>query len=139
MPAQVAPKKVTSDKTTEEVVRFWEQWRDAIVRGDLDAMRRMMAPDFTSTHSDAIVLGREEYIQVYNPTKRKIDSMDLNDVRVRFYGNTAIVNLRVTIKGRDVESQKDLGFPPFQVTSIIIKQGDRWEAVAAHVSRVPQS
>ena len=123
------------DRKTQEVVRFWEEWRDARVRGDLDAMRQMMAPDFTSTHSDAKVLSREEYVQIWNPKKRKLQAIDLSDMKVRFYGDTAIVVLKATV--RNPEEGPDRALPPLQVTSTIVKSNGRWQAVAMHVSRVP--
>ena len=63
------------------------------------------------------------------------ESAVLDNVKVRVYGDTAVVTGRTTnkgkYKGQDISGQ-------YQFTDVFVKQGGRWRAVASHATRIAE-
>jgi ketosteroid isomerase-like protein len=58
-----------------------------------------------------------------------------DDVKVRLYGQTAVVTLLSTWKGRGADN-RDFS-TRYMTTHVWAKQKGRWRLVSAHVSRIP--
>lgn len=63
----------------------------------------------------------------------KIDSFVLGELKVRVYGDTAVVNgtdtEKSSYKGKDTSGQ-------YSWTDVFVKQGGAWKAVNSHVTKV---
>ena len=62
-------------------------------------------------------------------------SFALDNMKARIYGDAAVVTGRMTakqmFKGQDISGQ-------YQCTDLLIKNADRWQCVATHLSRIMQ-
>jgi uncharacterized protein (TIGR02246 family) len=67
---------------------------EALVHGDVDRMRDILAPDFTYTDAGGNCCDREEYIAGYVSSPDLVwMEQALSDLRVRVYGEAAVVTV----------------------------------------------
>jgi ketosteroid isomerase-like protein len=88
----------------QEVLKINAECNDAELRGDVAAMDLCETPDFTHTHANGMVEHKAEYLKGVGSGAHKFLALDLSDVHVRTYGDTAIVDehmhLRADNSGR---------------------------------------
>jgi hypothetical protein len=105
---------------------------EALVRGDVDRLREILAPDFTYTNASGVSCDLEEYLAVYVTS---IDvvwlSQDCSDLVVRVYGDAAVVTMdvhdRLTWHGEPVEGY-------FRSIFVCVRRSDSWQCVAGQTT-----
>jgi ketosteroid isomerase-like protein len=108
----------------------------AMVRGDVDALGRLLPDDLTYTHASGVADTKASLLSSIKSGKLKYKSIDPGQPRVRMYGNTAVLTGTATVQ---VESTM-AGPAPFQIlfTDVYVKKGDgAWQAVAWQSTRPP--
>jgi ketosteroid isomerase-like protein len=55
------------------------------------------------------------------------DSIQITDMKVRVYGNTAIVTARAEVKGNDLGEDFS---GPYRFTRVWVRRNGRWQAVS---------
>jgi hypothetical protein len=115
-------------KAEREVRQVLEEWLDALRRGDVAALERIVADDYMITVSDGRVLNREQDL---SPLKEgvKFESATVQDVRVRVFKETAIVTGEGIFKVRVKDKNYDIRE---RFTDIYVKRKGRWQPVASH-------
>lgn len=96
----------------------------ALSRNDADALDRFYADDYTLVGSTGVLINKTQRLASFRNGEVKLESFTYNDVKVRVYGNTAVVNALVKYKlnGQDVVNPSTL---------TLVKNGDQWQIVAA--------
>lgn len=87
-----------------------------------------LAPDFLNTNPDGSLVDRAAFLKQIAPPC-PISNLDIEDVRIRVFGDAAIIHARTTYKKPD--GQPAAG----RYTDIWARIGGRWLCVAAHVTR----
>ena len=108
----------------------------AMVRGDLDALGRLLPDDLTYTHASGVADTKASLLESIKAGKLKYKAFDPGQPRVRIYGNTAVLTGTATVQ---VESTM-AGPAPFQIhfTDVYVKKGaGPWQAVAWQSTRPP--
>ena len=125
---QLAPERVDTVRARAVLLRLESRW---LASHDSATLSRILAPDFVHPVSSGHFLDRSEHIAwvVAHPPDSTIDRR-LEDMRVRFYGETAIVTGTV-IRSRD---GSELGRNVF--TDVFVKRKGRWQAVSAEETKV---
>lgn len=120
-------------QTEQEVLRSLLELKDAQLRRDLAALGDTYADDYTLTEDDGTVFTKAERISAIR--ELSFESIEFSDIKVRPYGNAAVVTYRVTVRFR----KEPRG--PFRVavTMTWVKQASRWKVVASHESLVRSS
>jgi ketosteroid isomerase-like protein len=129
MPAQVAASK------EDQIGKLEDDWAAAMVKADLSALDRILAADFVSTGPTGEVQTKEGLLADLKTGKLKFESMHVDELKVRTYGDTAVAlgmdTSKATYDGKDISGQ-------FRWTDVFVKRNGRWQAVASHLSRVDQ-
>ena len=124
-----------SAKVEQEIRRLEREWFDSYVRGDRAAFDRIVADDALMTYGNGKVGNKSEAIAEIKAPADASYSLTSDDVKVRVYGDTAIVTGRVTEKGtfngRSLNSQS-------RYTDVWVRRNGRWQVVAAQNTRLPQ-
>lgn len=123
-----ADKPPTSAK---EVEKTYRDYLDASVRKDEKTMVALLADDYTFTDPKGKTLSRIGLIGFLTQPDIKLDPYVVGDIKVRVYGEAAVLTIRCTEKG------KRQGLPintPLQCTVTLVKKEGRWVIVAEHVS-----
>ena len=117
----------------QQIKKIEREWLDAIVKRDTAYLQKIEAPDFAMTGPDGKVLSKEEDIKNTTGGATVFDEITLDDVKVRFYGDTAIANGSGMVKGR--EKKKDVS-GKYSWTDVFVKMDGEWKAVSGHVTAV---
>ncbi len=118
----------------EHVVQLERAWFDAYLKRDVATLDRILADDYTFIAPNGQVvtksagwsrLGRLHY-----------DRLEVDDIHVRLYGDTAVLTARVQVEGR--LGDEDLS-GAYRHTRVYARQNGSWRAVAGQSTRVAQS
>jgi len=126
----------TQDRTVEQEITQIEGRRiEAMKQADAAALGQILADDLTYMHSSGRPDTKASFIASLQSGELKYEAMDFSDVKVRGYGDTAVVtghaSVRVNSKGQA------LSFP-IRYTDVYVKKDGRWQMVAWHAVRPPQ-
>ena len=101
----------------------------SVLTSDTTRFEQMLAADFRNTGADGTIANRREFIaQIAKPSN--LTGLRAEDVEIRLLGDTAIIHARTTYVMSD--GRQGSG----RYTDIWRKQDGRWQAVAAHVTRL---
>jgi ketosteroid isomerase-like protein len=126
----------TNTILTEEVGALNRQWMESYVRRDIGFLERYLSDDYASTYPDGAVLDKKGEIEALKSGAVVLTEMMPREMKVRAYGEAAVITGRSTIKAT-VNGQEVSG--EFRFTDVWIKQSNRWLAVASQVTRIAQS
>jgi ketosteroid isomerase-like protein len=119
----------------QELINLENEWADAWVKSDVAFHDRIMADDYTWISPWSEIVTKAQDIEEIKSGDSVIASWVLTDMKVRVYGDAAVVTVRdmvkETYKGKDVSGQ-------YQRTDTWVKRAGRWQCVAGHTSRIAQ-
>lgn len=124
-----------ADRTADEqqIRKIEQDWIDAIVKRDGAFLTKLEVDDFTFTDPDGVVRDKAADIKDTTTGDAVFDEIKIDSLKVRFYGDTAIVNGLGSVKAH--EKDEDLS-GQYSWTDVFVKQKGQWKAVAAHVTMV---
>ncbi len=128
-----SPPRAGETSSEQEVRQLEQQLRNASLKGDASFFDRVWDEEYSRTNSIGAVLDRKEALEDYNSGDLKYDRLDFDDVRIRVFGDTAIVTARATIKGRYEDTKLE---GAYRHTRVWVKRPGGWKVVAYHTSRL---
>ena len=131
--SQAAPSKRSIEYQLIELER---QLSDALVKEDAAVLDRLWSNDLVFTFPNGKVSNKAQRLAGQKPAAQssQSESATSNDeVKVFLYGNTAVVTVLSTWRGKANNQEYS---SQFQATHVWVKQQGRWQLVAAHVSPV---
>ncbi|MGD0906724.1 MAG: nuclear transport factor 2 family protein [Candidatus Acidiferrales bacterium] len=117
----------------QEVRGVLKQMIDADLNGNAGALDRTTTDDYTITRDNGVVRSKAETLQGIKDGTTKFDSFEMSDIRVRIYGQTAVVTFHEDIKGS--RAGKDMS-GQFREVRVFVKSGGKWRAVMAQRTRI---
>ena len=104
----------------------------ALGRNDVAALDRIYADNYTLVNESGELTTKAPRLAAIKSGELKYESISVDEVNIRLYGNTAVATLRsmskAQSKGQEIGGQ-------FRVTLTLVKMKGRWQVVAAHVTR----
>jgi ketosteroid isomerase-like protein len=131
---RTSTERVTAE---QELIKLENRWNDAIVKHDRAFFDQILADDYISTDFDGNVGTKADFLEFLRSGESVIASSIVDDMKVRIYGDTAVVTGRTTTvneqyQGKDLSGQ-------YRWTDTWVKYYlARWRCVAEHVSRIAQ-
>jgi ketosteroid isomerase-like protein len=120
-------------KETERYILDSErQWAESVATGDTSAIERILADDFIGVDPKGRLYIKQQMIDETRNAPKYFVSNRLNDVKVRFYGNTAIAQGSETWEKRSGERGR------FVWTDTWLRRNGRWQIVAAEDLIAPE-
>ena len=130
-PQQAAPSKSAS--VEQELIKLEEGWGDALVKGDVAFLDRILADDYMDTCDDGTVATKAQDIADLKSGDLKVTSLVADESKVRVYGKAAVVTYRFTLKGqfkdKDISGQ-------YRETDTWVKRAGHWQCVASQESKI---
>jgi ketosteroid isomerase-like protein len=127
--------KVAATASPEQSVRLlFDELVVSYSKNDAAAPTRILAEDFTFTNPFGEVMTKAQRIGEIKPGGIQFDSYTVDDVKVRVYGDTAVVTSLATLSGKRGD-QVLAG--QYRGTSVFVKKGGTWQVVAAQSTRIP--
>ena len=125
----------TSGSVEQELLKLEQDWANALVKADLTFLEGIFTEDWTATDQDGAFYSRAQYLAYLKSGEEVSSSLVFDDMKVRIYGDAAVVTGRSTfkgmLKGKDVSGQD-------RYTDTFAKRAGRWQCVASHWSRIVQ-
>jgi quercetin dioxygenase-like cupin family protein len=126
----VEMKEVTDEMALMQIERDWGK---ALIAGDTAAMDRFVAPEWTLTNPMGHVESKADADAALRSGDLDFESMTAQDLKVKVYGDTAIVTGqsldKAKYKGQDVSGT-------FRFTDVFVKREGKWVAISTHVTPV---
>jgi ketosteroid isomerase-like protein len=116
----------------KELIKLENEWADAWVKSDVAFFDRIMADDYMWTAPEGYVNSKADILALAK--SGVITSRVLADMKVRVYGDAAVVFGRDTTK----ETYKGEYVSSHRWTHTWVKRAGRWQCVAAHSSLIAQ-
>ena len=131
--SKVAPSKRS---VQSQLIELERQLSDALVREDAAVLGRLWSNDLVFTFPDGKMSNKARRLASQKPAAQPSQSeseTSNDDVIVHVYGNTAVVTVLSTWRGKANNQEYS---SQFQATHVWVRQAGRWQLVAAHVSPV---
>ena len=123
----------SDDKTSAEISKWMDKEADAYIKSDDKALGEMLADDFVLVASVGQTFDKPSILASLRDGKLKIEAIPTEDVKIRVYGNTAVVTgqskLKGTFDGTDISETH-------RFTNVLIKHDGRWQCVNAQMTRI---
>jgi uncharacterized protein (TIGR02246 family) len=119
-----------SGKVDQEILKLEQEWQDALLKGDADALEKLYADGLVYTHSNASVDDKASYNTKIKTGASKYQSLKRDDIKVSVFGDTAIVTCRwqvVSVGGGKTHNTNA------RYIHVYVKQKGKW-LMAAHQS-----
>jgi ketosteroid isomerase-like protein len=105
----------------------------AVVKGDLATLEEQTSDDYVLISMNGRISDKSQMLNGFKSGQSKVTSNDLSDLKVRVYGDTAVVTGKADVKGT-LGGQDATGQVLF--TRIYVKQKQRWQSVSFQQTRV---
>lgn len=131
-----ASEKRSQKRKVEQTLRMMtEDLIQAYPRQEAAVLDRILADDLTVINPDGSSGDKVREIGGLKSGKLKLESVTNDDMKVRVFGETAVVTGRATIRGQiDGGEIRDQN----RYTSVFVKRRGRWQVIALQVTRVAQ-
>jgi ketosteroid isomerase-like protein len=123
-----------SSSSVEQAVMHLEQERiDAMQKGDLATLERILADEFIYTHSNARVETKQQLLEALKSGAFKYEEIKHSDLKAQVYGDT------VVLRGKSDLKIKVTNLPlAFQIRflGVYVKANGRWQLTAWQSTRL---
>jgi ketosteroid isomerase-like protein len=119
----------------EELLKLEKAFAEAIAKNDPEAIERFVADDWIIIDPDGEIVDRTRFFEVIKSGALTHDMMESDDLRVRIYGDSAVVtaltHTRGKFMGQEFSTQE-------RATDVFVKCDGRWQCVLTHLTRFPK-
>lgn len=121
-------------QSSAEVVASERAWSEAFLRHDLHALSQLLADDFVGIDGRGVVSDKAAELEEAKApsagsTTPILVGEQLSDIRVRMYGDTAVLTAINTAQFSDSTIR-------YRRTTVWVWRGGRWQCVSFHGSRI---
>ena len=116
----------------EELLKLENEFARAVASNNADALDKLLADDWIIVEPDGSIIDKARFLEVIRSGALSHESMKSTDLKVRVYGNTAVVTGLTTSKGKFM-GQDFISCE--RATDIFVKQADRWQCVFTQLTR----
>ena len=117
-----------------KLVELERQLSEALAKEDAAVLNRLWSDDLVFTAPNGHMTNKAQRLAGQKPPAQSAQLANINDeVKVRVYGNTAVVTVLSTWKGKAGTQEFS---DQYQATHVWVKQRGKWQLVAAHVTPV---
>jgi ketosteroid isomerase-like protein len=117
----------------QELIKLEQTLGDAMIRKDKAILERVYATEYVYTHSNGAVLNKAQEIADTMSSNSKWTSSTFADLKVRVYGDVAIVTGVQTLLGTSQGYMSGAR----RITDLFIKRDGRWQQIGGQTTLVP--
>ena len=113
--------------TVREIVDLERQAKDASLHRDADFPQRTLAEDYVAITPLGQVTTKQDTIAARKSGQLRYQTIDVSDMVVRVYGDTAVVTARADVKGHQLGEDFS---GPYRYTRVWVRRNGRWLTVS---------
>lgn len=114
-------------QTIREIVDMERQAKEASLKRDVDFPQHALAEDYVAISPLGQVTTKKDALSARKTRQLRYDTIDVSDMVVRLYGDTAIVTARADVKGQQLGEDFS---GPYRYTRVWVKRSGHWQAVS---------
>jgi ketosteroid isomerase-like protein len=114
------------------IIKSEREWAESVASGDASIIERILADDFIGVDPDGKQYKKQTMVDDTRNAPKHFVSNHLNDVKVRFYGDTAVA------QGDESWVRRDGRRGRFVWTDTWVKRNGKWQIVAAEDLIAPE-
>jgi uncharacterized protein (TIGR02246 family) len=133
-----AAEKLAAGSAEQEISRLEKAMQDALLKNDTALFEKVATDDYLVINPVGIVGTKAQALA--GSQNIKMESFSADDVKVRVYGDAAVVTGRATIKGQlktGADSTQDIS-GQYRYTRVYVKQQGQWRLVSFQFAPVAQ-
>ena len=127
--------QMKSSHVEEELLKIENEFAEAIVRNDLEGIGRLVADDWIIIEPDGGIVDRARFFEVIKSGALTHEIMESEDLRVRVYGDSAVVTAVTRTRGKFMKQEFSA---QERATDVFVKRDERWQCVLTHLTRFPK-
>ena len=117
----------------EELLTLEKAFGEAIVKNDVEGIGRIVTDDWIIIDPNGEIVDRVRFLDVIKSGALTHDIMESEDLRVRVYGDSAVVTAITSTKGKFMGQEFSTRE---RATDVFIKRDRRWQCVLTHLTKV---
>jgi len=115
----------------EEVLKVEKGFTDAIAKNNLEAIERFVTDDWIIINADGGIIEKERFLEVIKSGALTHEMMESDDIRVRVYGDSAVVSALTRSKGKFMEQE----FTTHErSTDVFVRHEGQWRCVLTQLT-----
>lgn len=114
-------------ETIREILEMERQAREASIRRDADFSQRTLAEDYVAITPLGQVTTKQDTVSARKSGQLRYDTINVSDMVVRIYGDTAVVTARADVKGHQLGEDFS---GPYRYTRVWVRKTGHWQAVS---------
>jgi ketosteroid isomerase-like protein len=131
--ALLGQSKREKNSVEQVLIQIEHEWSQADIEKDATALNRILAEDWIGIDFEGTVLTKAQALRGIRSDSASLESTVLRDMKVRVYGNTAIVTGTDTEKG-EYHGQDSSG--KYLWTDVFVRRNGRWQAVSSQSTKL---
>jgi ketosteroid isomerase-like protein len=128
-----AQKSAEASKAEGILLAMEKTWTDAIEKKDLNAVGLILADEYMIIDDEGLVRDKATTLSRLKSTDNSISTAVVDELKVRVYGNVAVVTGRQTEKSTE-KGKNTSG--SYRYTDVWVNRGRGWQVVNTHESKV---
>lgn len=131
---QPHPPRAERHESRRAIDHLEDSWRNALMRGNVASMDALLADDYMAITPSGVLQSKEQTLASMRSGTMHFASIDITDRKVRFYGQTALVNCRADVSG--TTSDGDIT-GSYRYTRVYVRDARGvWRIVSFEASRI---
>jgi ketosteroid isomerase-like protein len=123
-----------TSEAEEKLLKIEKEFAQAIISNDLGGIRRLVADEWVIIDPNGEMVDRARFFEVIKSGALTHDMMESEDLRVRVYGDSAVVTAVTCTKGKFMGQEFST---QERATDVFVKRDGRWQCVLTHLTRFP--
>jgi hypothetical protein len=115
------------NKMIREIMELERHTKDASIHNDTKFTEQALADNYIAIGPLGTVVTKSDMVDVRRRSKLHYEFIDVSEMVVRIYGDTAVVTAKAEVKGSDFGEDFS---GPYRYTRVWIKQNGAWRAVS---------
>jgi ketosteroid isomerase-like protein len=122
-----APMPAADQEVIRQIVDLERQAKEASLHRDPDFCQRTLAEDYVGITPLGQVATKQDVLRARRSGQLRYETIDVSEMVVRVYGDTAVVTARADVKGHQLGEDFS---GPYRYTRVWIRRSGRWETVS---------
>jgi ketosteroid isomerase-like protein len=115
------------ESVIREIVEMERQAKEASLRRDADFSQRTLAEDYVAITPLGQVTTKQDTLSARKSGQLRYETINVSDMVVRVYGDTAVVTARADVKGHQLGEDFS---GPYRYTRVWVRRTGHWQAVS---------
>src|ERR1051325_6401066 len=126
--AAAAPTASSNESVEKAIFKMESDWTETFAKNDMSVTDSITANDFSFVNSSGATQSKAEFVKMFTSGEYKITYLDLDNFKVRVFGDTAVAtygqNEKSQYQGKDSSGH-------YVYNDVWVKRNGNWQIVAS--------